>query len=124
MHVDKTSLHMSVVMTSESAHACRMASGQQKAVCVGTGECRRRNVDVGVQCKVWEFQICIINDHGRLLGVVTTEGSSDDHREVCVCVYKGLLGTSQEHKVVYGSPNAWLSSLCACPHVPYMRVGA
>ena len=115
MHVDKTSLHMSVVMTSESAH------GQQNKGCVGTGECRRRKVDVGVQCMVWEFQICIINDHGRLLGV--TEGSSD-HREVCVCVYKGLLGTSQEHKVVYGSPNAWLSSLCACPHVPYMRVGA
>ena len=80
---------------------------------MGTGECRRRKVDIGVQCMVWEFQICIINDHGRLLGV--TEGSSD-HREVCVFVYKGLLGTSQEHKVVYGSPNAWLSSLCACPH--------
>ncbi len=87
MHVDKTNLHMSVVMTSESVH------GQQKAVWErGSAENgRRRKVDVGVKCMVWELQICIINERGRLLGV--TEGSSDQIREVCVCVYTRLLGT-------------------------------
>jgi hypothetical protein len=56
-------------------------------------------MDVGVKCMVWEFQIHIINERGRLLGV--TEGSSDHIREVCVSVCMRLLGTSQmqEHKV-------------------------